>query len=77
MWCILQTTIEYAIDSYSYVSLSVLNTAGIEIKNIASGYNSVGHYWLKWDGSEYPPGIYFVKFTSEDYTQTKKLMLIK
>jgi len=36
-----------------------------------------GQHTVKWDGSNYPSGLYFYKLTSGGYTETKKLILLK
>lgn len=72
-----QTTIEYAIDRYSHVSVSVFNTAGIEIETLVSEYNGIGNYSINWNGSKYPSGIYFIKLILGEYSQSQKLMLVK
>jgi len=72
-----QTTIEYTIDKYSYVILSVFNTIGIEIETLVSEYNGIGHYSINWNGSDYPSGIYFIKLITGEYSQSQKLTLVK
>ena len=36
-----------------------------------------GSYEYEWDGSKYSSGIYFYKLQTKDFSQTKKLVLIK
>jgi photosystem II stability/assembly factor-like uncharacterized protein len=36
-----------------------------------------GSYEVEWDASNYPSGVYFYKLIINDYTETKKMVLIK
>ena len=36
-----------------------------------------GTYEVEWDGSNYPSGVYFYKLIAGDYTETRKMVLIK
>ena len=36
-----------------------------------------GSYEVKWDASNLPSGVYFYKLQSSEFTQTKKMMLLK
>jgi hypothetical protein len=36
-----------------------------------------GTYEVEWDGSDYPSGVYFYKLTTFDYSETKKMVLMK
>jgi hypothetical protein len=36
-----------------------------------------GTYEVDWNGSNYPSGVYFYKLTAAEFTNTKKLILLK
>jgi hypothetical protein len=36
-----------------------------------------GKYELQWDASNYSSGVYFYKMTVNNYSETKKMMVIK
>jgi hypothetical protein len=38
---------------------------------------SPGTYEVEWNASDYPSGIYFYKLTTEDYSETRKMVLMK
>jgi hypothetical protein len=79
------TTVNYQIpDGVSAVSftLNVFDIRGRLIKTLASGIKGPGYYSAFWDGSDQngqkvSSGIYFYRFTSADYTQTRKMVLLK
>ena len=63
------------------VRLIVYDILGREIavlvnESAAGGLNA-GTYQADWDASNYPSGIYFYKLVTDNYTETKKMVLIK
>jgi len=72
------TTIEFSISNSETVSLIVYNTAGQRVENlIQSERLSAGNYKVEWKGISYPNGIYFYRLTAGNFTQTKKMILVK
>jgi photosystem II stability/assembly factor-like uncharacterized protein len=58
-------------------SIIIYNSIGQKITELFSQQLSPGTYSVTWDASGYPSGLYFYKLTSGDYTETKKMALIK
>jgi hypothetical protein len=49
---------------------------------LVSGYQAAGSYSIKWqadtdNGTSVASGVYFYKLTAGDYTDTKKMTLLK
>jgi hypothetical protein len=40
-------------------------------------YQSAGIYEIEFDGSDLSSGLYFYKITSGNYSETRKMILIK
>ena len=59
------------------VTLKVYDITGREIQTLINEQLHPGTYETEWDGSNYPSGIYFYKLTSGEYTETKKMLMIK
>jgi photosystem II stability/assembly factor-like uncharacterized protein len=59
------------------VRLIVYDILGREVGVLASGQMKPGSYEVSWDGSKYSSGVYFYKLTSGDYSDVKKMILIK
>jgi len=36
-----------------------------------------GTYQTNWNGSKYSSGVYFYKITAGDFTETKRMLLVK
>lgn len=71
------TTITYRIPQSGPVSLTVHTLLGKEIERLVSGEQQAGTYSVQWNASEYSSGIYFYTLKSGQYSQTKKLLLLK
>jgi len=71
------TTIRFSIPEASNVSLKVFNLLGQEIKTLVNGQLSAGSYNVNFDGDDLSSGIYFYRIVAENFSATKKLMLVK
>lgn len=71
------TTIHYDIVAQVKVQLSVFDILGREILILTNEEKKPGSYKVNWNASDYPSGIYFYKLKAGDFTETKKMILIK
>jgi len=71
------TVIRYDLTEPGSTSLIVYNILGQKVKELVNEYKDAGYYKVEFNASELPSGIYIYKINSGNYTQTRKLMLIK
>jgi hypothetical protein len=71
------TVISYSLPSSSNVKLIVYNTLGQSIKTLDSGYKQAGNYSINFNASDLSSGIYFYKLEAGQFSQIKKMMLVK
>jgi hypothetical protein len=71
------TYIEFSIPTETHVVLSVYNTLGQEVSKLISQDMTAGNYKSEWNASGFASGVYFYRFTAGDFTETKKLLLLK
>ncbi len=71
------TTISYQIPNESFVSIKLYDVLGREIKTLVSETLKAGTHTTKFDGANFPSGIYIVKMTSGAFTQSRKIILMK
>jgi len=71
------TTVEFSIPQSGVISLDVYDVLGRQVDSILNKYRNVGHHKVQWNASNVPSGIYFIKMQSGDYSQVKKVMLLK
>jgi len=70
------TTIELALPSAANWSINIYNVAGQKVAEF-SGYNEAGTVNVVWDASNQASGIYFYKVTADNFSATKKMVLLK
>ena len=71
------TTIEYSLPKSGFITLIIYNNLGQEVTTLMSRYLSAGNYKTQWNASGYPSGIYFYQLRTENFVQTRKLILMK
>jgi hypothetical protein len=59
------------------VKLVIYDILGKEITILVNQQLQPGTYEVEWDGSNYPSGVYLYKLTTADFTETKRMVLIK
>lgn len=72
-----KTTIEFDIPNDNFVNITVYNLRGEKIKTLVNEHKIAGEYSVVFDGSNFASGIYFYRIEAGDYSDTKKLVLIK
>jgi hypothetical protein len=71
------TTIKYEIGSFSFVSLKVYDILGSEVAFLVNDIKPAGSYEVNFDASGLTSGPYFYTLTTDNYTHTKKMILLK
>lgn len=71
------TNLEFGIEKKSNVIISIYDILGREIEVLVNEKLQPGRYQVEFDGSQYPSGVYYYTIKTEDYTQSRKMVLIK
>jgi hypothetical protein len=76
------TQISFDMPSAGNVNIEVYNLLGQKINTLVSGYKDVGHYTVTWNatdesGQPVPSGVYFYRLTTDNRSETKRMMLLK
>lgn len=77
-----QTTIAFSLAARGRVSLAIYDVNGRIVRTLANETRAAGAYELKWDGRDddgqaVASGVYFYRLVAPDFTQTKKMVLLK
>ena len=77
-----ETIIQFFIPEESSVSLRVYNLLGEEIETLINDNKIPGIYQTRWNGLDkngrkVSPGVYFYILKSQNYSQTKKMILLR
>jgi len=76
------TIIEYSLPHRTDVQISVYNILGQRVRNLLDDNKSAGDYSVIWDGLDekgktVSTGIYFYRIVTDNFTETKKMLLLK
>ena len=71
------TTIYFKVLKPGLVTLKVYDITGRMIKELFSGFKTIGSYPIVFNSSGLASGIYFYRMTSGDNADTKKMVIIK
>ena len=71
-------TISFSIPSEENITVAIYNMVGEKIVTLVNNvYKQAGFHDLKWNASEFPSGMYFVRIQTPSIIDTKKALLIK
>jgi hypothetical protein len=71
------TNIRFSIPNSGFVKLAVFDMLGREAETLVNGSLNPGTYNADWDASGYSSGVYFYRLDAEDYSEVKKMVLVK
>lgn len=72
-----ETNINFSVPEKSDVKLAVYDVTGREIAVLVNSSLTAGTYKTEWDAASYSSGIYFYRITGSNFTDTKKMILVK
>jgi C1A family cysteine protease len=71
------TSICYDLGKEGKVSLRIYNILGQEVDVIADGYQHAGRHNITWNANKFSSGIYYYRLTADDFSETRKMVLVK
>ncbi len=77
-----QTSIRYALPENADVKLAIYNVLGQRVKTLIEGHETAGYNTVWWDGKDengdqVASGIYFYRLQADEFSEIKKMMLVK
>ena len=71
------TVINYGIPKTSMVKITVFDILGREVGTLINDLQQPCSYSVKFDASNLASGVYMYKIQAGDFTDTKKMLLVK
>lgn len=76
------TVISYSLPTAGIIELSVFSSIGEKVITLVSGQQNSGNHSITWNGKNQngyvlPSGMYYYSMTFKNFTQTRKMLLIK
>ncbi len=71
------TTIGYVLQEKSNVKISLMNIVGEELSVLVNEEKDKGYYKFNLNASNLPSGVYLYRIQAGNFTDTKKMILMK
>jgi hypothetical protein len=71
------TTIKFDLAKNGFVSIKIFDVLGREIKSLVNDNLNKGSYEVSFNAGDISSGVYFYKMESGDFSQIKRMMLLK
>src|SRR4030095_1512086 len=71
------TRIKFQIPHQGNVHLAIYDIMGKEMEVIVNENLQPGTYEIEWNATNFASGVYYYRITAGDFSETKKLILIK
>jgi len=71
------TTIRYTIHEKSFIRISIYDVKGEKISDLVNEEKDRGFYSVEINSKNLSSGVYFYRIVTEDYVNTKKMLLLK
>ncbi|MEJ5261808.1 MAG: T9SS type A sorting domain-containing protein [Ignavibacterium sp.] len=71
------TIISWNVPFNSYQTLKVYDVLGNEVASLVNEYRTAGSYAINFNASNLSSGVYYYKLTAGNFTETKKMILMR
>ena len=71
------TLLKFEIPKNSNARVSIYDNNGRLVEIIVNQSLSPGTYEIQWNAGSYPSGVYFYRLETEEFSQTKKMLLVR
>jgi len=71
------TIIKYSLPQKSHVTFIIYNLTGQAISVLKNENQKAGNYSITWNAAEMPSGLYFFTLSADNFTETRKMILVK
>ncbi len=71
------TVLTYQLSTYGYATLKVYDVLGREVATLVDGERSAGVHTVSWDASRLSSGVFLYRLKVGDFSDVKKMILMK
>ena len=72
-----RTTIVYRLPHETHVRLDVFDISGRLVTNLVDAFQNSGEHSVYWNAATRPSGVYFYQFKAGDFSETRRMILVK
>jgi chitinase len=71
------TVISFEVKKAAVVTITLFNNLGMEVSSVVNKFYNAGNYEVNFNAESLSAGTYYYRLTSGDYSETKKMILLK
>ena len=71
------TKIKYTIKESGFVTIHLFDIFGREVRKLVNTFQPIGNYEITFDAKDLTSGVYYYKININEFTATKKMLLMK
>jgi hypothetical protein len=71
------TTFSFSLPRAEHVRLEIFNILGQKVVTVVDGDYEAGDHKVEWDGSAHSSGVYLYRLEAGEFTESKKMLLLK
>ncbi len=71
------TIIGFELKNETRVTLEIYDILGNKIITLVNENRPTGHHQVVWDAEKQSTGVYYYRIQASDYTETRKMLLVK
>ncbi len=71
------TRIQFQVSSFKFIKLVIFDVLGNEVVTLVNEDLRAGTYEADWSADKFSSGVYYYKLSAGDFTETKKMILLK
>jgi hypothetical protein len=71
------TVIRYSLTTSGEISLRLYDVLGKEVVTLLNEKQNAGTYEVSWEASNFPSGMYYYKIQTSEFSETKRMVLLK
>ncbi|MBS1493718.1 MAG: T9SS type A sorting domain-containing protein, partial [Bacteroidetes bacterium] len=71
------TKINFSLPKQGFVSLNIFDVTGREVAKLVNEVTEAGYHSVDFNASNFASGVYFYRIEAGEFTDTRRMMLIK
>ncbi|MBN1397213.1 MAG: T9SS type A sorting domain-containing protein [Bacteroidetes bacterium] len=72
-----KTKINFIVRTNNYTSLRIYDLLGREVATLVDGILPAGEHTIEWNAQNFPSGVYFYRLQARNFTETRKMIILK
>ena len=71
------TSIDFDLPVDSKTSINIFDLSGREVAKVINEFKTAGYYTVNFNASGLTSGVYFYRLTADNFSTTRKMLLVK